>query len=84
MRHFYLPWIRNHIINFISAYGDMADVVDDLVDEPFCMERFRKFCVLKSAVYSSNYWMAHRQELYLVDQLRVRIGSFIDPTFDSA
>lgn len=54
---------------FITMYSEYVHVVDDLVDEPKCVELVDKVTTLATQLFSSNYWTRNSQQLVLVEQL---------------
>lgn len=56
-------------LNFVVAYGEYAELVDDLVDEVFCVKRLARMTALASQLFTSNYWQQRGHQLLMVEQL---------------
>lgn len=60
-------------IDFIVAYGEQAEIADDLADENLNKaekaEKLQRLTNLSSRLYSSDYWHQNRAQLLMVEQL---------------
>ena len=55
--------------NFVIAYGEYVEIIDDMVDEEKNTELVAKFTSLATLLFSSNYWQKNGQQLILVEGL---------------
>lgn len=52
---------------FVCGYSEYAHLVDDLVDEPFNLERLQKTAAYANVLFSCPYWKMHGEKLRLLE-----------------
>lgn len=56
-------------LDFVWAYGEQAEIADDMVDEPKDISKIQRLTQLAARIYSSDYWHRHKQTLLMIELL---------------